>query len=92
MTTTSGTLPGMSGEGSAAYKTRIIACKCNDEGVCIMCADCGHIFVPSVPLSDESEAILNTDLSRALFYHMCTMPRAHPRRVVTGARKPQRRR
>lgn len=40
-----------------------------------MCADCGHIFVQSVPLSDESEGVANNTLAKALYYHMCSMQR-----------------
>lgn len=40
-----------------------------------MCADCGHIFVKSKPLSDESEPIDNTVLSKALWYHICAIGR-----------------
>lgn len=65
----------------------IIACMTQSEGVCIMCAECGHIFVDGKPLSDESEPIANNELSKALWYHICAMGR-RPERVVRshGAR------
>lgn len=36
-----------------------------------MCQDCGHIFVESKPLSDESEPAQNSPLAKALYYHCC---------------------
>lgn len=54
-------------------RAAIIASTCNDMGACIMCADCGHVFAPSKPLSDESEAIDNTVLARALWHHVCAI-------------------
>lgn len=72
-------IPATGESGAAAYKTHIIACRCQDEGACIMCTDCGHVFAESIPFSDESVSVLNTDLARQLFYHMCTLPRAQPK-------------
>lgn len=57
-----------------------------------MCADCGHMFVLPVPLSDESEEADNVALSKALFYHMCALPKREPQRKTTGTRKTNRRR
>lgn len=56
-------------------RATIIACLTTDEGACIMCADCGHIFAESKPLSDESQPTDNVTLSKALWYHMCAMGR-----------------
>lgn len=67
--------PAHSGGGVSRLRATIIASICSDEGACIMCADCGHIFVPSKPLSDESEPIDNSTLSKALWYHLCAMER-----------------
>lgn len=68
--------PAATSAGGAGYlRSAIIASICNDEGACIMCADCGHIFVASKPLSDESEPAVNTELAKALWYHMCALSR-----------------
>lgn len=56
-------------------RTTIIAGLCGDQGVSIMCADCGHIFVESNPLSDESMPIDNVSLAYVLYYHMCPIGR-----------------
>jgi hypothetical protein len=52
-----------------------------------MCAECGHIFVESVPLSDESEEADNVDLSKALFYHMCAFPKRIQPRNIKGVKR-----
>lgn len=61
--------------GASRLRATIIASTCTDDGVCIMCADCGHVFVPSKPLSDESQQVDNVTLSKALFYHICALGR-----------------
>lgn len=66
---------GVSQGGACTLRATIIACLTNDEGACIMCADCGHIFAEAKPLSDESQPIDNVTLSRALYYHMCAIGR-----------------
>ena len=67
-------------------RATIIASICNDEGACIMCADCGHIFAASKPLSDESEQIDNVTLSKALWYHICALGRRPERKVKSRGR------
>jgi len=57
--------------GASGLQTAIIASVCQDGGACIMCRDCGHVFVPSNPLSGESQRAANNDLARRLWYHMC---------------------
>ena len=61
--------------GAGVLRAAIIASTCSDEGACIMCRDCGHIFAPSVAFTDESQAVDNVTLARALYYHMCAMGR-----------------
>lgn len=87
MTKTSrGHLPSLhSGGGVSRLRCDIIASTCSDMGACIMCARCGHVFLPSKPLSDESEPGDNVELAKALYYHMCTMP--PPARKVMGTGK-----
>lgn len=67
--------------GVSRLRATIIACITLDEGACIMCYDCGHVFVDSKPLSDESQPIDNVTLSKALYYHICAIGRK-PDRVV----------
>lgn len=66
---------GVSQGGARSLRATIIACLTTDEGACIMCADCGHIFAESKPLSDESQPTDNVTLSKALWYHLCAMGR-----------------
>jgi len=65
-------------------RSAIIASTCNDEGACIMCRDCGHIFASSVAFTDESQPVDNVTLAKALYYHMCTIGRK------PDARRPER--
>jgi hypothetical protein len=65
-------------------RATIIACICTDEGACIMCADCGHIFAESRPLSDQSVPVDNVTLSRALWYHMCELGIRKPGSAQNG--------
>lgn len=65
--------------GASHLQAAIIASLTTDEGACIMCADCGHIFAQSVPLSDESQPVPNTVLARELYYHICALGRRAPR-------------
>jgi len=59
------------GKGAAAVHSTVIAQLTQDEGAAITCASCGHIYVPSKPLSDESQPIDNLQLARDLWYHQC---------------------
>lgn len=78
------------GKGAAYVHTTIIAQRCNDEGVEISCANCGHTFVPSKPLSDESAEADNIELAAALWYHQCSNEGRKWREVERRGRKPQR--
>lgn len=75
MTAQPDTALGMSQGGVRSLRATILACRTTDEGACIMCADCGHIFAESKPLSDESVSIDNVTLAKALWYHMCAIGR-----------------
>lgn len=75
------------GDGASRLRNTIIACKTSDEGACIMCAECGHQFVESNPLTGESQEIDNVTLSKALFSHMCAIGRRQPKRWQSHARK-----
>lgn len=69
-----------SGGGADALRSTIIASATTDCGASLMCADCGHEFLKSIPLSDESEPAYNDKLARDLYYHMCALGRrAQPR-------------
>jgi hypothetical protein len=68
-------LPASPGRGASGLRCRIIAALCQNDGVCIMCLECGHIFVDSKPLSDESHEVDNVELSKSLYYHLCAMPK-----------------
>lgn len=61
------------GGRTGTLRSPIIANRCNDEGVCLMCGRCGHVFLPSIPLNDESEELDNVTLSKNLYYHACTI-------------------
>lgn len=73
--------------GAVGMITTIIAARCNDEGVAISCADCGHVFVESVPLADESEPARNIDLARELWIHMCDQPGRRSRKPVSTGKQ-----
>ena len=75
---TSGTGPAERGAGASALRVPIVAARTQDEGCCIMCATCGHIFAEAVAFSDESQPVDNDTLARALHYHMCMLPRRQP--------------
>lgn len=64
-------LPLRIGRGAAAVHSTVIAEICQDEGAAITCAICGHIYVPSKPLSDQSQPIDNLELAMALWNHQC---------------------
>ena len=70
-------------------RARIVANVCSDEGACLMCADCGHIFMESAPLTGESEQVDNVQLSRALYYHLCALGRRQSKVVIGHASKPK---
>lgn len=78
--------PDTTGGGAAVLRATIIASTCNDEGACIMCADCGHVFADSKPFTDESVGRVNTELARELWYHMCAMGRRPERKVKSRGR------
>lgn len=60
------------GKGAAVIHSQVMAVICQDEGAAIQCAGCGHIYVSSKPLSDESEPIDNLQLATDLWYHDCS--------------------
>lgn len=64
-------LPLRAGRGAAAIHSVVIAEICQDEGAAISCAVCGHIYVPSKPLSDQSQPIDNLELAQLLWNHQC---------------------
>lgn len=64
-------LPLTRGKGAAAVHSQVIAEICQDEGAAITCLGCGHIYVPSKPLSDMSEPIDNLQLAQDLWSHQC---------------------
>lgn len=53
-------------------RNTILASRTSDEGCCLICAECGHMFLQPKPLSDESESMDNVTLSKALWAHMCS--------------------
>lgn len=59
------------GKGAAVSHCTVIASLCGDDGAAIMCANCGHVFVASNPLSDESQLADNLQLAKDLWYHDC---------------------
>jgi hypothetical protein len=75
MTAPQNTPQAHSAGGVRTLRATILACRTQDDGACIMCADCGHIFVPSKPLTGESEETDNVTLAKALWYHMCATGR-----------------
>lgn len=80
------------GKGAAYVHTTIIGQRCLDEGVEISCERCGHTFVPSKPLSDESQPADNIELAAALWFHQCANEGAKAREVERRARIANRRR
>ena len=75
------------GKGAAVSHCQIVAARCQDEGACIMCANCGHVFVHSNPLSDESLHIDNLQLARDVWYHDCRQEGRTYREIERNARK-----
>jgi hypothetical protein len=59
------------GKGAAAVHSTVIAQVTQDQGAAITCASCGHIYVLSKPLSDQSQPISNLQLARDVWYHQC---------------------
>jgi hypothetical protein len=86
MTASQSTPHGLSVGGARTLRATIIACLTNDEGACLMCADCGHMFIEPKPLSDESQPVDNVTLSKALWYHMCAIGRGQEGRGVRNGR------
>lgn len=84
--TTPAPLPLEQGKGAAYVHTTIIASRCNDEGVAILCERCGHTFVPSNPLSDESQPMDNIELAKALWFHDCANEGRRAREVADRGR------
>lgn len=62
--------------GNRLSRSVIVAALCADMGVSIECITCGTEFVPSKPLSDESEQVSAFELSKALYHHDCDGPEA----------------
>lgn len=71
--------------GPVGMIVNVIAARTTDEGVAISCEPCGHVFVESRPLSDESEPARNTDLARELWLHICDRPGRQARKPVSNA-------
>lgn len=69
--TASAPFPLARGKGAAAIHCKVIAEITQDEGAAITCVSCGHIFVPSKPLSDQSQPIDNLQLATDLWNHQC---------------------
>lgn len=67
-------------------RTAIIASTCSDMGACLMCDACGHVFLPSKPLSDMSEPLDNITLGRALINHACSIRSKEQNRRLRGGR------
>lgn len=59
----------------SSLRSNIIACVNQDEGASLICGDCGHQFLESKPLSDESHPLDNITLAKAIYYHMCVLGR-----------------
>lgn len=60
------------GKGAAVIHSLVQAELCTDQGVCISCVKCGHIYVKSKPLSDQSWPVDNLALARQLWFHDCS--------------------
>jgi hypothetical protein len=59
--------------GVSRLRATIIACVTGDMGCCLMCADCGHLFMESKPLSGESQPRDNSTLAKELWRHICAI-------------------
>lgn len=92
MNVTQAPFPLARGKGAAYVHTTIIAMVCNDGGVEIACERCGHTFVPSNPLSDESVSTDNIELAKALWYHQCANEGRRWREAERHGSKPKLRR
>jgi hypothetical protein len=91
MTSPEAPFPLAQGKGAAYIHTTIIASLCTDAGVQIACHKCGHVFVQSRPLSDESEPVDNIALARAIWYHRCDDEGRRYREAEFRARRTKRR-
>lgn len=78
------------GKGAAYVHTTIIAVYCTNGGVEIACGPCGHTFVPSKPLSDESQPCDSIELARQLWFHQCANEGRKWREADRRGRKSQR--
>ncbi len=88
--TTAAPFPLTQGKGAAVAHCTVIAALCQDDGCCITCRDCGHIFVVSKPLSDESVEADNLQLARDLWYHDCHSEGRVAREIERRARSNRR--
>lgn len=80
--------PLATGKGAAYEHSPVVALQCNDEGATISCGRCGHTYVPSVPLTGESQEADNIELARALWFHRCSAENSRWREVPKRGCKP----
>jgi hypothetical protein len=86
MTIPEAPFPLAQGKGALASHTTIVAMLCSDMGVEVACIRCGHTFVASKPLSDESEEADSIELAKALWFHRCEDEGRKWREVQRSAR------
>lgn len=79
------------GKGALAAHAPIVASYGNDMGCTIGCVRCGHEFVASKPLSDESQEADSIELAKALWFHRCEDEGRRWREVQRSGRKSQHR-
>ena len=84
--TTQAPFPLAQGKGALASHFNVIASYDNDMGCSIGCGTCGHEFVASKPLSDESQPADSIELAKAIWFHRCEDEGRRYREVERRAR------